>query len=508
MAPQKPSSPLHLSGDSSSILPVWTKSDLDRSRQGGKGEEGGRFLVFDGHVCDVSKWIHKHPGGKLVMQHMLNKDATDQITLFHERKVLQTLVPSFYVAKYDTKEDPHQKSEVQRELLKEFRSLHQELLAKGLYEPDLAFYKNEWLKGFLLWLCSIYLCLFLQTPLATFGAAFLLATCWHQLAFVAHDAGHNSVFRRSASNHWLGVFLGNMIGGISIGWWKHSHNVHHIVTNHPEHDPDIQHLPFFAVTSKFFQNLYSTYHKKVLVFNGIAAFFIRYQHLTYYPLLMVGRANLYANSWIHLFRRDELVPFRFAEISGLLCFMSWYSYVLYMQPNLFSIAVLVIISHSLSALLHAQITLSHFMMPTETASQQQKQQQRQQQTSADSPLVLAGDGVSSLEEEEEYEKETFPEQQLRTTLDVDCPRWLDWLHGGLQFQVIHHLFPRLPRSRLRSLQPRVDQLAKKYGLSYQHYTFTTASLLTIHHLKSVGLEIHSTPTTTTNNQQQKTKKQD
>ena len=28
-----------------------------------------------------------------------------------------------------------------------------------------------------------------------------------------------------------------------IAWWKHSHNVHHIITNHPEHDPDIQHLP-------------------------------------------------------------------------------------------------------------------------------------------------------------------------------------------------------------------------------------------------------------------------
>lgn len=35
--------------------------------------------------------------------------------------------------------------------------------------------------------------------------------------------------------------------------------------------------------------------------------------------------------------------------------------------------------------------------------------------------------------------------QLRTTMNVDTPAWLDWVHIGLQFQIEHHLFPRLPR---------------------------------------------------------------
>ena len=38
----------------------------------------------------------------------------------------------------------------------------------------------------------------------------------------------------------LAIILGNCLGGVSIGWWKWSHNVHHIVTNSVEHDPDIQ----------------------------------------------------------------------------------------------------------------------------------------------------------------------------------------------------------------------------------------------------------------------------
>jgi hypothetical protein len=23
--------------------------------------------------------------------------------------------------------------------------------------------------------------------------------------------------------------------------------------------------------------------------------------------------------------------------------------------------------------------------------------------------------------------------QLKTTMDVECPEWMDWFHGGLQF---------------------------------------------------------------------------
>jgi len=40
------------------------------------------------------------------------------------------------------------------------------------------------------------------------------------------------------------------------------------------------------------------------------------------------------------------------------------------------------------------------------------------------------------------------------------------VHGGLQFQAIHHLFPRLPRHRLRALVPVVRALANKHGADY------------------------------------------
>lgn len=41
--------------------------------------------------------------------------------------------------------------------------------------------------------------------------------------------------------------------------------------------------------------------------------------------------------------------------------------------------------------------------------------------------------------------ESFIHRQLRTTMDVSCPEYLDFVHGGLHMQVVHHVrrFPPL-----------------------------------------------------------------
>ena len=39
--------------------------------------------------------------------------------------------------------------------------------------------------------------------------------------------------------------------------------------------------------------------------------------------------------------------------------------------------------------------------------------------------------------------------------------------GGLNFQVEHHLFPTLPRHRLRAVAPAVAALCAKHGLAYE-----------------------------------------
>ncbi|KAK5239968.1 hypothetical protein LTR16_011288, partial [Cryomyces antarcticus] len=119
-----------------------------------------------------------------------------------------------------------------------------------------------------------------------------LGLFWHQLVFTAHDAGHMGITHDFTTDTIIGIIIADFLGGLSLGWWKRSHNVHHIVTNSAEHDPDIQHMPFFAISHRFFDSLRSTYHDKIMTFDPFAKFMIRYQHYLYYPILTFGRFNL------------------------------------------------------------------------------------------------------------------------------------------------------------------------------------------------------------------------
>ena len=61
------------------------------------------------------------------------------------------------------------------------------------------------------------------------------------------------------------------------------------VPNAYKSDPDIQHLPVFAVTTKFFNSVWSTYHKRVMTFDPIARFLVGYQHILFYPVMALAR---------------------------------------------------------------------------------------------------------------------------------------------------------------------------------------------------------------------------
>lgn len=70
-------------------------------------------------------------------------------------------------------------------------------------------------------------------------------------------------------------------------------------------------------------------------------------------------------------------------------------------------------------------------------------------------------------------------------MDVDCPPSLDWVHGGLQFQAIHHLFPRIPRHRLREVQPLVREFARDVGIEYKVYGFAEGNGVVLSRLAEV-----------------------
>ncbi|KAI1318538.1 fatty acid desaturase-domain-containing protein [Xylariaceae sp. FL0255] len=350
---------------------------------------------------------------------------------------------------------------VQQDITRRYRVLRQRIYDEGLYNCPFVEYGKEVLRYAALFAAFA---IFLSYGWYMTSAAFL-GLFWHQIMFTAHDAGHLAITHNFAIDALIGIFIADFCCGLSIGWWKSSHNVHHLVTNHPEHDPDIQNVPLFATSAVFFKSIRSTYYDGfVFYWDAAANFLVHYQKYTYYPIMGIARFNLYLLSWLHVLSTKSSGLggtrawwIRPTELTCMACYWFLFGYcLLWCTLPSWSLRVgFVLVSHVITMPLHVQITLSHWAMPTADLG----------------------------------ESESFPQRQLRTTMDVECPPWLDFIHGGLQFQAIHHLFPRIPRHNLRKAQKLVREFCKDTNIPYSILGFVDGNRKVLSHLEQIGEQV-------------------
>lgn len=43
--------------------------------------KGKQIVVMDGNVLQLDAWLDDHPGGRLVIQHMVGRDASNEINM-------------------------------------------------------------------------------------------------------------------------------------------------------------------------------------------------------------------------------------------------------------------------------------------------------------------------------------------------------------------------------------------------------------------------------------------
>ncbi|PLB40938.1 fatty acid desaturase [Aspergillus candidus] len=525
-----------------------SRKDTVLSRRWIEGQiaQGKHVIIFEGRVLRVDSWIPFHPGGDKSIKHMVGRDGTDEINALHSKEARQRMLsyqigrieglwvnflppiqggkfrpysedahsvedessgqetsvppspvfdavdatsnlrrrksmstdttvstpdtqeseakPFFLDARtreeivFDTAKYPSLDTDSQENIKRKYRELDQRIRDEGLYQCNYFSYFIECCR-YTLFAGLAYM--FLR--MGWWGTSgFFLGCFWHQLVFAAHDAGHMGITHHFHVDSVVGIIIADFLGGLSLGWWKRNHNVHHIVTNAPEHDPDIEHMPFFAISHRFLNSLRSTYYDRVLTFDAPSQFLLKFQNYLYYPILLFGRFNLYRLSFEYLFcgqapKKGPAWWHRWLEISGQAFFWTWFGYgVVYCTiPDWQSRLTFIMISHMVTAPLHVQITLSHFAMST------------------------ADLGVH----------ESFPQKMLRTTMDVDCPTWLDFFHGGLQFQAIHHLYPRIPRHNLRSTQKLVLEFCQETNIPYAIFTFYDGNKEVIGRLGEVAKQV-------------------
>jgi len=420
---------------------------------------------------------------------------------------------------------------------KDFDELNERLIKEGWYEPQPIKYIFTIIRIIIMLSTGIYLInwsvsddAISQYPQMASRRGFtltlgsmLIGFYFQNVAFSGHDAGHGSISGSFSIDKVIGIVIGNLFTGIDMGWWKSTHYVHHSATNSLHDDPDVQHMPLLCLEERMGDGRWSTYHGKYMVLDAIGKTLIPYQHWYFYPVLGVARINLYIQSVIYLIKTcpfiggdhhntstndkssdassnnsnnnssnnkntaagtsfiDETtgeVKEKYAWpkqntytwIASFLSLCIFYTTMIkfFLSLGLPTGIYSFFITHIAAGLLHVQILLSHICM----------------HYCEDGPGTTGAISAPNGHDEAGYH-----EWQALSTMDIDCPPWMDWFHGGLQFQLEHHIFPRVPRWNLRKLCTLTDEIYAKYDVPVVRMDFITANKVMLKHIAEVGANV-------------------
>lgn len=261
---------------------------------------------------------------------------------------------------------------------------------------------------------------------------------------VMHDANHGSYSSNKTVNTMMGHTL-NLVGG-SVFNWKLQHNIlHHTYTNvvHMDDDIDDKLVMRFSPHTKV-----KGYHKLQFIYA-----FLFYGILTIYWALakdFVQFAKYTKNGVNPNSRKENIVTLTKIIVSKL-----FYFSIFLVLPILFS-------SLSVGQVL-AGFMLMHFAAGLILTVIFQ--------------LAHTVEGTSHpLPNETGNIENDWAIHQLNTTVNFSRKnKFISWYVGGLNFQVEHHLFPRICHVHYPNIAPIVKATSEEYGIPYlENETFGEA----------------------------------
>lgn len=277
------------------------------------------------------------------------------------------------------------------------------------------------------WAVALVLCMIFGVNLAAIGFN------------IMHDAGHNSFSSNKRLNTALSYTL-NLLGG-NIYFWKLKHNIaHHTYTNIDGEDHDIE-IKFMRI-----------HHDQKLKKHH------RFQRF-YFPILY-GVSYL---AWIFFQDYEKYFRQRMGSTSDRFHFplkekvIFWTSKVLHF--GLFVVIPIISVGW-LPTLVGLLIAGAICGMCLATVFQ----------------LAHVVDGTEFKTVDESRVEEEWMVHQIQSTANFATrSKVLTWLLGGLNFQVEHHLFPKVCHVHYPALNRIVQQTCQEYNIKYTEFnTFWTA----------------------------------
>lgn len=275
--------------------------------------------------------------------------------------------------------------------------------------------------------------------------ALFLAFCYVQIGLVGHDVGHHQVARSRTARDLLGYLHGNLLLGASYEWWINHHNRHHSNPNHIERDTDIVRRKAIFTAEQADQPM-----------SAARRFIIRHQEKVFFPMAILESLGLRVVSVRAIVARTVRRP----VLEGVL---------IAVHTVLYFTAVFVVLGPWIGL---AFIAVHHGV------------------TGLYGGMIFAPNhkGMPVRSDEENLDWMT---RQVVTARNIRGGRIVDYIYGGLNYQIEHHLFPSMPQSNLRKVHPIVVKHCETAGLRCHETSIVGAYVEIVKHLRNVRIEAAS-----------------
>ena len=260
---------------------------------------------------------------------------------------------------------------------------------------------------------------------------------------VMHDANHGSYSTKPWVNNLLGLTINAM--GASSYFWKQKHNIiHHTYTNVDGLDDDIAKSPIIRqcksqrwVPAHRIQHLYL-----VPVYALSTLFWIFTMDFKKYFTRKIYTTDAWKMSaWNH-------VVFWITKIGYVIFYIILPIQVWGFLPWL---AGYLLLNAAMGLTLSIVFQLAHVVENTEFEA-------------------------VHLDEHKQIDT-AWAEHELRTTSNFAMNNaWISWFVGGLNFQIEHHLFPRISHIHYPAISRIVRRKCKEFNLPYNYYDSLTEAV--------------------------------
>lgn len=262
---------------------------------------------------------------------------------------------------------------------------------------------------------------------------------------VMHVGNHGAFVRRGRANHVAG-WSSDLLGASSYLWrFKHNH-LHHGNTNVVGFDADIDQAPFARLAP---QQPWKPWNRYQHIYMWLLYGFLTLQWFVMSDFETLRKGSVGGHPLPAKPRKRDVALILFGKVVHL----SWAIVIpMFFHPWWGVLAFYLAISWAVGFMLANTFQLAHCV-----------------------------DRAGFYDADAPRRGSEFELHQLRTTVDIRCKvpfmrGFVHWLMGGLDFQIEHHLAPRLPHNMLKSAAPKLEAECRDRGIEYRVHPSLTAAL--------------------------------